>query len=328
MRLGGNTSYLIEIHNKNELSQALDWAKQKSLPYLVVGNGNNIIWKDEGFNGVVLVNKILGIESKQLDSNRISIDLGAGENWDKVVEKFTKEGFSGIECLSLIPGTCGASPIQNIGAYGGDISNVLNSVEAFDIFTNKFVTLSCEECELGYRASRFKYRDKNRFIIVSINLIIEKKNPSAPYYKIVEEYFKTNDITEITPIVLRDAVVAIRTSKLPDPNFIPNTGSFFANPIIDKSSFDNLHQKFPELVFWLDQDNKVKLSAGWLIEQIGYKDKYDPITGMATWSKHTLTLVNKSAKSTADLLDFKQQIVSRVKDKFDITLEQEPELLP
>ena len=329
MKLGGSARYLINIDSKDSLVEALTWAKDKKLDHLVVGGGNNIVWKDEGFDGVVLVNKILGISSNQIGDSMLQITLGAGEDWDSAVEKFTNQGYSGIENLSYIPGTCGAAPIQNIGAYGGEIAKVLNSVEAYDTSINEFVSIPVADCELGYRASRFKYSDKNRFVISSITITLEKKNPSKPYYDAVEKYLTANNINdEVTPMILRKVVIAIRQSKLPDPKINPNNGSFFANPIIDKTSFDNLLTQFPEIVYWPTGDGKVKISAGWLIDQIGYKDKFDPQTGMATWNTHSLTLVNKSAKSTSDLLNFKQQIISKVKEKFGIDLEQEPELLP
>jgi UDP-N-acetylmuramate dehydrogenase len=329
MKLGGNARYLIEIDSRETLIGAFDWLKDRKLPYLVIGEGNNIVWKDEGFGGVVLVNKIPGISTKQINDKSLQITLGAGENWDSVVEKFTNEGYSGIENLSSIPGTCGAAPIQNIGAYGGEIAKVLDSVDAYDTTTNQFVSIPASECDLGYRASRFKYNDKNRFVIVSITITLNKNNPQKPYYDAVEKYLNDHNINiEITPMVFRKAVIEIRKLRLPDPKIIPNNGSFFANPIINKPAFDQLLVKFPEIVNWPSGDGKIKISAGWLIDQIGYKDKFDPETGIATWSQHSLTLVNKSAKSTADLLNFKQQIVSKVKDTFGIDLEQEPELLP
>jgi UDP-N-acetylmuramate dehydrogenase len=329
MKLGGNARYLINIDSSDSLVEALTWAKDKKLDHLIVGGGNNIVWKDEGFDGVVLVNKILGISSNQLDDTRLQITVGAGENWDSTVEKFTTLGYSGIENLSYIPGTCGAAPIQNIGAYGGEISKVLDGVEVYDTSQNEFVSIPADDCELGYRASIFKYKDKNRYVIVAITLTLEKKNPLKPYYDAVEKYITANNISDaITPLVLRKVVIAIRQSKLPDPKVNPNNGSFFANPIIDQIGFDKLLVQFPEIVYWPTGEGKIKISAGWLIDQIGYKDKFDSQTGMATWNTHSLTLVNKSAKSTSDLLNFKQQIISKIKDKFGIDLEQEPELLP
>ncbi len=329
MKLGGNTKYLINIDSKKTLTEAFKWIKENKLAFLVIGEGNNIVWRDTGFNGVLLVNKIPGISSKQISNTELQINLGAGENWDYAVKKFTAQGYSGIENLSYIPGTCGAAPIQNIGAYGGEVSKVLDYVEVYDTKTYQFTTITASDCELGYRASRFKYKDKNRFVIVSVTITLSKQNPSKPYYDAIEKYLITNNISgEITPMLFRKIVIEIRKSRLPDPKIIPNNGSFFANPIIDKYSFNKLQTKFPDIVSWPTDDGKIKISAGWLIDQISFKDRFDPDTGIATWSQHSLTLVNKSATSTNDLINFKNQIVSKIKSKFDVELEQEPELLP
>jgi UDP-N-acetylmuramate dehydrogenase len=334
MRLGGNGRHLIEIESKDDLKSALTWINHKQLPSIMIGGGFNIIWKDEGFNGTVLVNKIKGIKTEEIDQNKIKVTLGAGEDWDNIVQKFTYEGFSGIESLSLIPGTCGASPIQNIGAYGHALSDVIESLEAYDKTTGQFVVLDRSECEFGYRSSRFKYKDKNRFLITAITIILEKKNPSTPYYESIEKYITDNKLSgDITPTILREIVIAIRTSTLPDPKVIANTGSFFKNPIINKRDFDNLILKFPEMKHWVISPEMIKLSAGWLIDNVGYRHKYDhdrfdPGTGIATWSLQRLILVNRAAKTTSDLLKFRNEIVSKVKDKFGILIEQEPELLP
>ena len=334
MRLGGNCRYLIEINTKDELIEALNWIKDSALPYRMIGGGYNIIWKDEGFNGVLLVNKILSVESRVFKNTKIKIRLGAGETWDNTVEKFTSEGFSGIECLSFIPGNCGSAVIQNIGAYGVEISGVIESVEVYDTKLNQFTIIDKNDCGFSYRDSRFKSVDKNRFLIIYVNIILEKKNPTGPYYEAIALYLSENErIQTITPTVLRDIVIAVRQSKLPDPEIIPNVGSFFYNPVIDRTIFDKLLIKFPEMKNWPIDERKVKISAGWLIDNVGYRhkydnDKFDPKTGMATWSFQRLTLVNRAAKSTADLLKFKQEIVDKVHNKFGIFLEQEPELLP
>ncbi|HEY5267725.1 MAG TPA: UDP-N-acetylmuramate dehydrogenase [Candidatus Saccharimonadales bacterium] len=329
MKLGGETKFIVDINTSSELIEAITWAKTHALPYLIIGGGSNIFWKDEGFDGILLVNKIQGIQTKQISDHEYLITAGAGENWDKLVEKCTSDGLSGVEYLSLIPGSCGATPIQNIGAYGSDISKVLVSVEAYDTTTDKFVSISAEDCHLGYRDSRFKRgSDKNRFLITSVTIKLTNENPKPPYYPAIDEYLKNHSIDHVTPMIIREAVIDIRNSKLPDPKINPNNGSFFTNPIISKELFDRLKVTYSDIVSWPVNDNQLKISAGWLIEQIGYKDKYDLVTGIATWPRHSLTLVNKSAKTTSDLLSFKEQIVSKVKQKFDINLEQEPELLP
>ncbi len=329
MKLGGSAKFLVDIHSESELIEAIAWAKSNNLPYLMIGGGSNLFWRDEGFSGIVLVNRIPGIKTKKVSENEYEVTAGAGESWDGLVESCVAQGLSGIEYLSLIPGSCGAAPIQNIGAYGSDISKVLVSLRAYDVSSEQFINLSKAECKLGYRDSIFKHLpNKNRFLVVSISIKLTNKKPEPPYYPAIETYLKTKDIKLITPLEIRNAVISIRQSKLPDPKLVANNGSFFTNPIISNELLKRLITKYPEMVSWPIDTNNSKVSAGWLIEQIGYKDKYDPTTGMATWIHHTLTLVNKSAQTTKDLLIFRDQIIDKVSQKFDIKLEQEPELLP
>jgi len=327
MRLGGPARYLTDITNRNEIAEAVAWAEERQLPHMMIGSGSNIIWGDGGFEGLVLVNKIQGFEVFEEDTENTYLTLGAGENWDACVKRAVEAGYSGIEFLSLIPGTAGATPIQNVGAYGREIKDILVTLEAYDTQTNKLVTLRGDECEFSYRMSRFKSTDKGRFLIVSITLHLMKQNPAPPFYNSLQAYLEEHAITTFTPQVIRDAVIAIRSSKLPDPAVVANNGSFFFNPIIDTNQLSQLLGSFPELPYWKQTDTTVKVSAAWLLEQTGFKDVHDQETGMATWAKQPLVLVNEHAEKTANLLQFKQKIVAAVKQKFGITLVQEPELI-
>jgi UDP-N-acetylmuramate dehydrogenase len=288
----------------------------------MIGGGSNIIWGDEGYNGLVIVDRILGYE---LDGDKLAI--GSGEPWDTVVDRTVAAGLTGIEALSLIPGTAGATPIQNVGAYGQEISETLVSLEAFDTQTGEFVTIVNADCGFSYRNSRFKAGDHGRFYITSLALQLAKDNPKPPFYASVQEYYEARSVTDYTPAALRQAVIAIRTAKLPDPAVIHNTGSFFANPIVDEAQLASLTSQFEKVPAWPIDTGGAKVSAAWMIEQAGFKDYHDDTTGMATWPKQPLVLVNEHAKTTADLLAFKQKIVDAVQEKFNITLEQEPELL-
>lgn len=329
MRLGGTVRYLAEITTRDELREAIDFAMSQNLPWIIVGTGSNIVWRDEGFDGLLIVNRIKGWEVNERDEENVYITVGAGENWDSVVERSVALGLTGIEALSLIPGTAGATPIQNVGAYGQDISHVLLSAEAYDVQTGKFVFLSKYDCNFGYRDSMFKHEGRGRYAIVAITIHLIKGNPEPPFYDALARYFAQNNITDITPGTVRDAVVTIRSSKLPDPAKVANNGSFFANPIIDESKLVQLQADFPDITFWkMDGGLAAKLSAAWLIERAGYKDAHDTVTGMGTWPVQPLVLVNESAKSTEDLLKFKQMIVDKVQEMFGISLVQEPELLP
>jgi UDP-N-acetylmuramate dehydrogenase len=328
MHLGGVAAHLAEITSRNDLLSALAWADQQQLPVIMVGGGSNIYWRDEGFQGLVLVNRVQGYEDFGEDDLNHYITAGAGEIWDSVVERTVQAGLTGIEALSLIPGTVGGTPIQNVGAYGQRVSSTITTVEAYDRQLGKFVMLPGNDCAFGYRASRFKHADKGRFFITAVTFHLQKGNPEPPFYNAVQEYFDAHNIKAWSPAVLREAVIAIRKNKLPDPSVVSNCGSFFANPIVDEFEAARLRESFPVMPVWPGDNSTFKIPAAWLIEQAGLKGFHDDETGMATWPNHALVLVNEHARNTADLNKFKQKIVTAVQQKFGIKLEQEPELLP
>jgi UDP-N-acetylmuramate dehydrogenase len=326
MRLGGTASYVVDITSRAELKEAVNWAKERTLPRIMIGGGSNIIWSDKGFPGLVMINKMSGItETTMGDSWYLTAE--AGVNWDTFVAYSTERGLTGIEFLSLIPGSVGATPIQNVGAYGQEVASTIMTIEAYDQQTEQFVTLRGSECEFSYRMSRFKGKDRWRFLITSVTFALTKGNPQPPFYAAVDRYCQEHDIKEITPAVGRQVVIEIRKSKLPDPATTANNGSFFANPIVSADKAFELEADFPEIAHWPLDNGSVKLSAAWLIEQAGFKDFHDKETGMGTWPAQPLVLVNENAKSTADLLTFRQKIVTTVHAKFGIVLEQEPEFI-
>ena len=328
MRLGGAARYLTEIHSRTELTEALAWAESQGVPVMMIGSGSNIIWRDEGFAGLLLVNKILRFETFDEDSQNVYVTIGAGELWDSAVERTVQAGLTGVEALSLIPGTAGATPVQNVGAYGQEISQTLVTVEAYDTQKKQFLNIPAADCAFAYRSSRFKTTDRGRFFITAITLHLMRGNPEPPFYESVQQYFNEQGVTTVTPELLRKAVVSIRQSKLPDPAVVANNGSFFANPIVDQGTAAQILADYADVPHWPASDGKVKIAAAWLIEQAGFKDHHDSETGMATWPKQALVFVNEKAQTTADLLKFKQKIVDAVQRKFGVTLEQEPELLP
>jgi UDP-N-acetylmuramate dehydrogenase len=328
MRLGGSATYLTEVHNRHELVEAYEWVEKQKLPVLMIGGGSNIIWRDEGFPGLVMVNKIMGYEEQQEDDENFYIHVGAGENWDDVVGRATEKGMTGIEALSLIPGTAGATPVQNVGAYGQEVAQTLVSVEAYDTQLKQFVTIPSIDCAFSYRSSRFKTTDRGRFFITGLTFHLLHANPQPPFYRALDSYFAERHITNPTPQMIREAVIAIRQSRLPDPAKVANNGSFFANPIIDEGTFAQIQADHPGAPHWPTDDGRIKLPAAWLMEQAGFKDVHDPETGMGTWPVQCLVLVNEHAQSTAQLLAFRQKIIDGVQQRFDVTLVQEPELLP
>jgi len=214
---------------------------------------------------------------------------------------------------------------------------VLVTLETYDLQANKFVTLMAADCAFGYRTSRFKSADKGRFFITGITIRLEHGMAQPPYYRDIQAYIEQNKVTDITLASLRDIVSHIREKKLPDPRIIPNTGSFFQNPIISKEAYQTIVENHPQIEKapmgwsqpprWFLDNEQVKLSAGWLVEQAGFKAYEDKETGMATWPYQNLVLTNKGAHSTADLLKFKQKIIDAVQAKFGVALVQEPELI-
>lgn len=329
MRLGGTAKYLVEVTSRSEVQEAVEWAVEHNAPPLMIGSGSNIVWRDEGFDGLLIINKIMGYQDFAEDAINHYLTIGAGEDWDSVVARSVELGLTGIEALSLIPGTTGATPVQNVGAYGQEIADTLVTVEAYDLHTREFVNIPGGDCAFGYRSSRFKTTDRDRFLITGITLHLMSEDPKPPFYRAVADYFGKHGITDYTPLAVRKAVVDIRSHKLPDPRKVANNGSFFANPYIDRGTLTEIQADFPEAPHWeTDDPSKIKIPAAWLIEQAGFKDFHDKQTGMGTWPTQPLVLVNEHAKTTADLLKFKQTIVDAVQEKFGVTLEQEPELLP
>jgi UDP-N-acetylmuramate dehydrogenase len=331
MRLGGTARYAAEVTTRMEIEEAVAWAVEHQMPPLMIGGGSNIFWRDEGFEGLVLINKMMGYQDFAEDETNHYLTVGAGEPWDSVVERSVAAGLSGIEALSLIPGTTGGTPIQNVGAYGQEIADVLVSVEAYDLHTRRFMTIPASDCGFGYRTSRFKTIDRDRFLISSLTMHLMRSDPTPPFYRALAEYFAVHPVKSYTPQTVRDAVIDIRSNKLPDPAKVANNGSFFANPIIEAGTLAQLQADFTDMPHWPvadSNDGSVKIPAAWLIEQAGFKDYHDKQTGMATWKTQPLVLINEHATSTADLLAFKQMIVDAVQAKFQITLVQEPELLP
>lgn len=327
MRLGGTAKALTAVHSEEEMLQAIAWAEERDYPVILIGGGSNIVWKDAGYPGLVMVNHITGYHEEPQADDNVLVTAGSGEIWDDFVARTVAKGYSGIENLSLIPGTVGATPVQNVGAYYQDISGTLVELRAYDIQKKSIVTLSKADCHLAYRSSRFKTTDRGRFFITSVTFHLEKRNPEPPFYPSLQQYLDDHNITTFTPHTIREAVIAVRSAKLPDPKKVANNGSFFANPIITKQKLEELQAECNNVMHWPVGEDLYKIPAAWLVQEVGFKGYHDKATGMATWPNQALVLVNEHAKSTADLLTFKQKIVDAVEKKFGITLIEEPEIL-
>ena len=297
-------------------------ARKENLPIFVLGGGSNVITHDEVFEGIVLLNKIKGFEVISETDETTDVKIGAGEVWDEVVEKAIELGLQGIEAMSGIPGTAGAAPVQNVGAYGQEIADTLISLEAYDSKTDTIVTISADECDFSYRNSIFRDKEKGRYCILNITLRLNKAEPKPPYYASLQRYIDENDIREVNLSVIRVAVLNIRSEKLPDPAELPSAGSFFKNALVEKWKLEELQREYSDIPNYAMSDGRYKIPTGWLIDKAGLRGYRSH--GMRVYEKNALVLVNDSATGYDDLAAIREEIVQIVFDKFGIKIEQEP----
>jgi len=323
MRLGGPARVLATATTKEELVSFITQASEQNMPVLVLGEGSNIIVGDAGFAGFVILNRILGFEVISDDAASSTIKIGAGENWDEIVGKCVSMELSGVENLSAIPGCVGAAPIQNIGAYGQELADSLLELEAYDLLNKSFVTLKNNDCDFSYRHSIFNSTAKRHYVIVSITLQLSHTVLQPPFYDSLQVYLDKNQITDYSPASLRQAVTAIRATRLPSPKTIASCGSFFKNPLVEKWQVDELRNNYDNPPIFAMGDNLFKISAGWLIEETGLKGYQQD--GIKVYEKNALVLINESATSYEQLVAMREYIIDTVRDNFRITLEQEPE---
>lgn len=322
MKLGGSARFIADITTPDDAAQLVKNATERQLPHFILGGGSNTLVHDEGFPGIVLKMRIKGFEVLHDDLHTTTIKVGAGEIWDDIVRRTVEMGLSGIEAMSAIPGTAGAAPVQNIGAYGQEVSERLVSLDAYDTHTATFVTLTNEECGFAYRHSIFRGSAAGRYIITSITLSLSKNVPQPPFYASLEAYLSEHSITTYSVQVIRDAVIAIRATKLPNPEELPNTGSFFKNAIIEKWQLDELQAAHPDIPSYDMGNGRYKIPAGWLIDQTGLRGTL--IQGIRIYENNALVLVNESATSYADLARAREEVIGTVRDTFRVVLEQEP----
>jgi UDP-N-acetylmuramate dehydrogenase len=288
-------------------------------PRIILGGGSNVLFTKD-FEGLVLINEIKGINVKHETEDEVIVQVGAGENWHGFVLYAIEKGWGGIENLSLIPGSVGASPMQNIGAYGVEIKDVFFELEAMDIRTGEIKYFDKDACDFGYRESVFKKSAKDQFFITRVTYKLTKRNHklNTSYGAIEAELEQAGVQPSIKSI--SDAVVSIRKSKLPDPKEIGNAGSFFKNPVIEEAQFQKLQKSFPDMVNY-PSDSGVKIAAGWLIDQLGWKGK--TFENYGVHKNQALVLVNYGGAEGEQIWDLSQQIIDAVKEKYDIQLERE-----
>ncbi len=326
MKLGGAAQYFSVLNDESNIPELMEFAKSKSLPIFILGGGSNTIVGDAGFAGLVIKNEILGRRISHEDEISVEFELGAGENWDEFVRYVvTEQNLSGAEAMVMIPGTVGALPIQNVGAYGQETSDIFVSLRAYNLETSEFEILDADDCEFGYRDSIFRGRASGKYVITSVKLRLFKKPPTPPFYAAIEKYFTDKNIAleDLAAQEIMDAVIEIRSNKLPDPNEIASSGSFFKNAIISGEKASELRQEFGENIpLFALKNGDYKIATGWMIDQVGMRGEM--INGMRPHPGNALVLTNISAKNYTDLAAARAKIQQKVFEKFGIKIEQEP----
>ncbi|MDB5191638.1 MAG: murB [Segetibacter sp.] len=317
--------YFSSFTSTDELAELFlfDEAK-RTLPVLILGGGSNILFT-QNYNGLVAKNELKGITLIKENAEHNYVKCAAGENWHAFVMHCIDNNYAGLENLSLIPGNVGASPMQNIGAYGVEIKDVFYELEAWDTKDRKLVNFSKSDCEFGYRESVFKHKYKSRFVITSVTFQLNKKPVFNTSYGAIQEELQKMQVAEPSIKAISQAVINIRQSKLPDPKVIGNAGSFFKNPTIKNAQFEQLKTSFPGIVGYTVNSEQVKVAAGWLIEHCNWKSYRKGDAGCH--AKQALVLVNYDNAKGDEILTLSTEIMNSVEKKFGIILEREVNII-
>lgn len=313
------TKYYYALQKIDDINSLFNQKKQVSKKILVLGGGSNILFTKD-YDGLIIHNQIKGIEKVEENKDSLTLRVGAGENWHEFVLHTLKIGLSGIENLSLIPGCVGAAPIQNIGAYGVEVKDFITKVEFYHIKEKEFDNRNKIECDFGYRDSIFKKSLKNKVIITHVFFKLNKKFKKIINYGALKDLAQKKS-AELKAKDISNFIIKIRNSKLPKPENIGNAGSFFKNPIVSSSKIERLAKDYPQISYFKVDNNKFKVSAGWLIENIGLKGYRKGDAG--TYEKQALVIINHSNASGKELLLFSNFITEKVHNTYDIILEKE-----
>ncbi len=315
--IDAKAKYFASFASMNQLQECLAIDETQRL---ILGGGSNILFTKD-FNGLVLKNELRGIEFVGETDDHVYLKAGAGENWHQFVKYCIQKNLSGVENLSLIPGSVGASPMQNIGAYGVEIKEVFHSLEAFHIHDKTLVTFTLPDCEFGYRESVFKNKFKNQFVITAVTYKLNKRPTFNISYGAIQQELDAMGVKELSIANISAAVIRIRSSKLPDPKEIGNAGSFFKNPEIANDQFAQLKDDFPSIIGYNLNNGNIKLAAGWLIEQCGWKGYRTGDAGCH--ARQALVLVNYGNAKGDEILKLSADIIKSVQQKFGVTLHRE-----
>ncbi len=317
------TGFFAEVNNEAELEELLVRPEFRNNERIFLGGGSNVLFTRD-FPGVVVVNKLRGIEIYKESDEDVFVRAMSGEVWHDLVLFAVERGYWGIENLAFVPGTVGAAPMQNIGAYGAELKNALESVEAVELTTGNKKVFTAEECELGYRDSVFKNKFKDKYFITAVNLKLSKRGAPNTGYRVLREYLTSNNLTPKTPKDISGAVTAIRKSKLPDPKVTGNAGSFFKNVFVSEEEFKNLLAKYPDMPSFVE-NGIIKIPSGWLVEQCGYKGRR--VGRVGVHDKQALVLVNHGGATGLEIKALAEEIISAVQQKFGLTLVPEVNLI-
>lgn len=315
MRLGGVADFVIDVQSEDEVQEVFEFVKEKGMPFYFLGSGANSLGKDEGFKGAIIRNAIKGINILDETENELTVEAAGGETWDDFVEFIVSKGFSGVEAMSKIPGRLAAAPVQNIGAYGQEAKDALESVYVYDSLIDEYKEILASDCDFSYRHSIFNSGETNgRYFIISATFKFTKKQIDGELYNSLQKYLDEHNIKTRDPKTIREAVVEIRKNKLPDPEKEASAGSFFKNIILDYEPKDIPSRK--------TSDGKYKINTGWLLEDAGLKGEV--FHGFKVSDKAALILINESAKSSKDLEQAVAEIQKIIQEKYGLKIEPEP----
>lgn len=323
--IAATARYFCCISSVDDLRELQQHTLYKTQPRLILGGGSNVLFCNN-FDGLVVQCKLKGIHTVRESEETITLEVASGEVWHRLVQHCVKNNWGGIENLSLIPGSAGAAPIQNIGAYGVEVKDVIESVTCIDLESGELRVFSNQQCKFGYRESVFKHEWKEKFFISSVTLTLTKKNHRInTQYGAIADTLKQMNVSVPTIQSISDAVISIRKSKLPDPAMIGNAGSFFKNPSIAFEHYLSLQKNNPSIPNYPSVNQEVKVPAGWLIEQCGWKGK--KIGEVGVHAQQALVLVNYGNGKGEEIFSLAQQIIESVKEKFNITLTPEVNII-
>lgn len=327
--IGGPARFFFRAQSVDELREALEWARTNDHPVFILGGGSNLLISDAGFDGLVLHVDLRGIVIESEDPDVAMVKVAAAEPWDQFVDFAVQRRYAGIECLSGIPGSTGATPIQNVGAYGQDVSETIARVEALDRTAGRVIWFTNEECRFGYRSSLFKNVERDRYIVLSVTFRLRRNAPATIRYPELQKYVDEHGIAIDDLARVREAVIAIRKRKgmVLDPGD-PDTrsdGSFFMNPIVTAEQYAAFAERAPNAPHYPSRDG-VKLSAAWLIEHAGFQKGFT-LGNVGLSTKHTLAVVNRGDGTAAEVLELVRLIQDRVREQFGVELHPEPNFI-